>query len=218
MAGSHITEEYTFTFRRSDQHELLNVTAHKPRNDNLFRDYNLDFLDNYLDWIKSPNVTDTTNSGLNIAGTNFANQEHQNYDDRREQQYIVCKYNGDLEQVILELAPNIILEEEEEEEDGFYQQADKYNHWDNTAYMSVTSDDVGGSQTFNIDNNEFNFTKFKQDGTSKTRVVSKLSESNNKLDFLYRQTSIINTERLKPIIKLFDSGWNSIQHIIIKLI
>ena len=49
----------------------------------------------------------------------FANQEHQNYYDWREQKYIACKYNSDLEQVTLELAPDIIIEEKEE--DVFYQ-------------------------------------------------------------------------------------------------
>ena len=56
---------------------------------------------------------------MNITGAHFANQEHQNYYDQREQQYIVCKYNGGVKNT-LELAPNIILEVE----GGFYQWAD----------------------------------------------------------------------------------------------
>ena len=78
------------------------------------------------------------------------------------------------------MAPNIIVEEEE---DGFYQWADQYDQWNTTPYIPIIDDDVRSSHTFNIDNLLFNLTKIKRDGTSKTRVVSKLSESNNKLDF-----------------------------------
>ena len=60
-------------------------------------------------------------------------------------------------------------------------------------------------------------TSHTQNRKSKTRIVSEVSESNNKSDFLYWQTSIINMGRLKPIIKPFDSGWNYIQHAFIKL-
>ena len=49
--------------------------------------------------------------------------------------------------------------------------------------MPVNEDNVGGSHMFDGDNHVFNITKTKQDGTSKTRVISKLSESSNKLDF-----------------------------------
>ena len=80
----------------------------------------------------------------------------------------------------MELAPNIIVEEEEEDE--FYQWADQYDQWDTTPYTPVTDNDVGGSHTFNVDNPVLNFTKIKGDGTSKTRVVNKLSKSNNKSD------------------------------------
>ena len=44
--------------------------------------------------------------------------------DRQDQQYIARKYNGGLEQVTLELAPDIIVEEEEED---FYQWTDQYD-------------------------------------------------------------------------------------------
>ena len=47
----------------------------------------------------------------------------------------------------------------------------------------MNKDDVGGSRTFNVDNPVFNLIKIKQDGTSKTRAVSKLSKSSNKSDF-----------------------------------
>ena len=49
MASSHITEENTFTFRRSDQHKLLNIAANVPRKDGPLRYYEPDFLVNYHD-------------------------------------------------------------------------------------------------------------------------------------------------------------------------
>ena len=48
----------------------------------------------------------------------------QEYYNRRDQQIIACKYDGGLEQVTIELIPDIIQKEEEE---GFYQWADKYD-------------------------------------------------------------------------------------------
>ena len=111
-------------------------------------------MENDHDWNESLNGIDTVNSRANIAGAHFANQEHQNYYDRQEQHYISLKYNGGLEQVTLELAPDIIVEEEEE--DGFYQWADQYDQWDTTPYTPVTNNDVGGSHTFNFDNPLFN--------------------------------------------------------------
>ena len=137
-------------------------------------------MDNYHHLNKSPNVTDTTNSWANIVGANFANQEDKNYDDWQEQQFVACKYNGGLGQVTLELAPNIIVEEKEMR---FHQWADQYDQWDNSSYTPIIDNDAGSSHTFNVDNPVFNLTKIKQDGTSKTRVVSKLSESSNRSDF-----------------------------------
>ena len=84
-------------------------------------------------------MTDTTNSVANIAEVTIVNQEHQNYYDCRDQQYISCKYNGGLEQATLELAPIIILEEEE---DGFHQWADQYDQWDNRSYTPITENDM----------------------------------------------------------------------------
>ena len=78
MVGSHIMEDHMFIFRRSDQHELLNMAARVPCKDDLSQYYEIDFLDNYHDWNKSPDVIDTVNSGANIAGAYFVNQEHQN--------------------------------------------------------------------------------------------------------------------------------------------
>ena len=156
------------------------MSAQVPCKDDLSPYYEPDFLDH--NWNKSPNSIDTVNSGANIAGAHFANQEHQNYYDQQGQQYIASKYNGGIEQVTLELAVNIILEEEEEEENRFYQWADQYDQWDTTPYTPITDDDVGGSYTFNVHNPMFNLTKIKRDWTPKTSVVS-LSESNNKSDF-----------------------------------
>ena len=102
--------------------------------------------------------TITVNSVENIARDHVMNQDHQNYHDQREQKYIACKYNGGLEQVTLELAPDIIVEEEEEE-DGFDRWTDQYGQWDTTPYTPVTDDDVGGSNTFNVDNPMFDLKK-----------------------------------------------------------
>ena len=82
MAGSHITEEQTFTFCRSDRHELLHVAANMPREDDLLWYDGQDFLDNYHDRNESPNAMDTVNSTENIEGTHVVNQEHQNYYDQ----------------------------------------------------------------------------------------------------------------------------------------
>jgi len=71
-------------------------------------------------------VNDATNNEVNTTATNIVKQEHQDYYDRQDQQYIGRKYNGDLEQITLELVPNIILGEEKE--DGFHQWADQYDN------------------------------------------------------------------------------------------
>ena len=49
MAGSHITEQHTFKFRGSVQPELLNMTSYKPHVDDSTQNYELDFLDNFMD-------------------------------------------------------------------------------------------------------------------------------------------------------------------------
>ena len=78
MTCSHIREEQTFIFRRSDPHELLNVVAHMPRKDDLSWYDGPDFLDNHHGCNKSPNVIDTVNSAENITGAHVPNQEHLN--------------------------------------------------------------------------------------------------------------------------------------------
>ena len=94
------------------------MTSYKPHADDLSQNYDLDFLDNFNDWNILLKVNDVTNNGANTPATDIVNQEHQDYYDQQDQQYIGRKYNGCLEEVTLELAPDIILEEEE---DGFHQ-------------------------------------------------------------------------------------------------
>ena len=156
------------------------MTSYKPHEDYSSWNYDSDFLDNFNNWNILLKVNDATNNRANTTETIITNQKHQDYYNRRDQQYIACKYNGGLEQVTLELVPDIILKEEE---DSFHQWADQYDQWDNTLCTPVNEDDVRGSNTFNADNHVFNITKIKSDGTSKTRAVSELSESSNKSNF-----------------------------------
>ena len=104
-------------------------------------------------------MNDTTNNKVNTTETNIANQEHQDYHDGRDHQYIGRKYNTGLEQVTLELVHVIILEKEEEAE--FDQWAYQYDQWDNIPYTPVNEDDRGGSHTFNVNNHVFNVAKIK---------------------------------------------------------
>ena len=53
----------------------------------------------------------------------------------------------------------------------------------------MDEDDVGSSDTFNVDNHVFNITKLKQDATSKTKAVSELSESRNNSDFIFENVN-----------------------------
>ena len=178
----------------------------------------IDFLNNLNDWNILSKVNDATNNRANTTETNIVIQEHQDYYDwwdqqyivnkynggleqvtldtpaidilnqehqdsynQQDQQYIGCKYDGGLEQITLELVLDIILKEEE---DGCHQWSDQYDQCDNILYTPVEEDDVEGSHTFNVDNHVYKITKIKWDGTSKTRAVSELSESNNKSDFI----------------------------------
>ena len=54
-----------------------------------------------------------TNNVTHTKGIDLLIQENQDYYNWRDQQFIARKYNGGLEQVTIELIPNIILEEEE---------------------------------------------------------------------------------------------------------
>ena len=81
-------------------------------------------MDNFKDWNILPKTNDVTNNVANTPAIDILNQEHQNYYNWRIQLYIGCKYNGSLEQIIIELVPDIILEKEE---NSFHQWADQYD-------------------------------------------------------------------------------------------
>ena len=81
MIGSHIREEQTFIFHRSDLTELLHVAAHVPREDDLLWYDRPDLLDNYRNWKKPRNAIDTVDSTENMVVAHITNQEHQNYYD-----------------------------------------------------------------------------------------------------------------------------------------
>ena len=56
--------------------------------------------------------------------------------------------------------------------DSFYDWVDTYNEWNGYYHTPTEEYESGSSHTFTGDNNTFTFTKIKQDGTSKTRLVS----------------------------------------------
>ena len=64
------------------------MATYEPSQDDLSRNHDLDFLDNFYNWNESLNVTDTTNSGTNTVEATIPKQEHQNYYGRRDQQHI----------------------------------------------------------------------------------------------------------------------------------
>ena len=140
-----------------------------------------------------------TNNATHTKDIDLLRQENQDYYNWHDQQFIVCKHDGDWkyynqsdqqfitrkhdgcpEQVTNELILNIVLEEEE---DGFYQWADKYDQWDNNPYTPVEGDKMGGSHIFYVDHSVFNLTKTKHNRKLKTRIVSKVSTSHKKLNF-----------------------------------
>ena len=86
------------------------MKPYKPHASDLLQSYKLDSLDNSknLNILSKANVV--TNIFANIPVTNILNQENQDYYYQRDQQYIGCKYDCSLEQVTIELVPNIILE------------------------------------------------------------------------------------------------------------
>ena len=102
--------------------------------------------------------------------------------------------------------------------DSFYDWIDTYDEWNGYYHTPTEENESGSSHTFTGDNNIFKtsaddknifiITKIKHNGTLKTRLVSETQ----------RKTSKINMGRLKPMIKLFDSGWNYIPNIFTKLI
>ena len=95
-----------------------NMTPYKPHTSDLPQNHRLDSLYNFKDQNISLKANNVTNNVTNTPTTNILNQDNQDYYNWRDQQYIGCKYNGGLEQVKIQLVPDIILEKEEEE-DGF---------------------------------------------------------------------------------------------------
>ena len=77
----------------------------------------------------------------------------------------------------------------EENEDSFYDWVDTYDEWNGYYHTPTEKDESGSSHTFTGDNNIFRkftgdndiytITRIKQDGTSKTRIVSETSTSMN---------------------------------------
>ena len=55
------------------------MTSYKPHKDDLSRNYDFDFLDNFNNWNILSKVNDATNNGANKIETNITNQEHQDY-------------------------------------------------------------------------------------------------------------------------------------------
>ena len=94
------------------------MTSYKPHADDLPKNYELDFMDNFKDWNILSNANDDTNNIANTSAIDILNQENQDYYNQLDRQYIGWKYDGGLEIVTIELVPDIILEKEE---DGFHQ-------------------------------------------------------------------------------------------------
>ena len=98
------------------------MTPYKPHTCDLPQNYELDLLNNFKGLNILSKANDVTNNIANIPATDILNQEIKTTTINLDQQYIGCRYNGSLEQLIIELVPSIILEEEEE--DVFYQLVD----------------------------------------------------------------------------------------------
>ena len=90
------------------------MTPYKPYAYDSSQNYELDSLDNFKDLNILSMANNVANKVANTPATNILNQENQDYYSRLDQQYIGCKYDGGLEQVTIELVPDIILEEEED--------------------------------------------------------------------------------------------------------
>ena len=77
------------------------------------------------------------------------------------------------------MVPDIVLERKEE---WFYEWDDNYDVGVNL-YTPMKGNEMEGSHTFNVDNSVLNLPKTKHHGKLKTRIVSEVSNSNNKSDF-----------------------------------
>ena len=152
--------------------ELLNVVLNKPQVYGSAQNYQLDSSNKS----KDSNILLKTNNVTHTKGIDLLSQKNQDYYNQRDQQFIACKYNGGVEQVIIGLVPDSILEEE----DSFCQWADKYDQWDNNPYTPMKEDETEGSDTFNVDNSVFNLTKTKHNRKLTSKIVSEVSKSNNK--------------------------------------
>ena len=132
MAGSHITKQLTCKYQGPDQLELLEMASKEPKLHDLSHNYQLDSSkkSKYSDILLNVLLTKkNTNNVTNTVDSDVLNQENQDYHNQSDQQYIARKYDNGLEQVTLELVPDIILEEEE---DGSHKCADNYDQWDST--------------------------------------------------------------------------------------
>ena len=176
MAGSHITKLHTHKCEEPVPPELLNEVPNVSQACDLAQNYQLDSSNKSKDL----NILSKTNNVTPTKGIGLFSQENQDYYNQHNQQFIARKHDGGLQQVTIELVPDIILEGEE---DDFYQWAENYDQWDNNPYTPVEGNETGGSHTFNVDNSVFNLTKTEQNRKSKTRIVSEVSTSNNKSDF-----------------------------------
>ena len=114
MTESHIMEQRTYKYQEPAPPELLNVVTKKPQTYNLAQNYQLDSWNKFKDL----NILSKTNNVTHTNSTDLLSQENQDYYNYYDQQFIARKYDGSLEQVTIELVPQIVLEEEE---DAFYQ-------------------------------------------------------------------------------------------------
>ena len=89
------------------------MIPYKPHTDALSQNYKLDSQDNFEDLTILSKTNHVTNNVTNSPAANILNQEHQDYCNWQDQQYIGQKYNGGLERVTIELVDNIIQEEED---------------------------------------------------------------------------------------------------------
>ena len=111
IAGTHITEHLTFESQGPVPPELLSMTPNEPQAYDLSQNYQLDSL-KFFEVSTILSKTDhVTNNVTNTPATNILSQENQDYYNPRDLQYIARKYKVGVEQVALELVPNIILEE-----------------------------------------------------------------------------------------------------------
>ena len=126
MAGSHITELHTHKYKESIPPELLSKVRNVSQVCDLAQKCQLDLSDKFKDsnmLSKTNNTTHTKDIYLlsqenqdyyNLHDQQFIARKHgggQEYYNQSGQQFIARKHDGGLEQVTIELVPDIILEE-----------------------------------------------------------------------------------------------------------